>query len=201
MALFERPRLPARAYFSDLSTRLQRYLGLDTEVPVEFTPNAVPVVLVGDLTLPGFGVQLGRRFSVGKVIAGGGATHQIGFKAQSDLLIESIQVNATDATGSELIVRYTGPDVAADPMVIATADAFFLDRALSTDLAPLLTGASTPLAATGNIMWRSTMQVNGLPFFVGICPFLLVAGARFHLTSSGIADMRVNVFGRLAATG
>jgi len=190
------PRLPARAYFSDLATRLQRYLGLESQVPVDFTPNCVPVVLTGDLTLPGFGTQFGRRFAVGKVVAGGGAVHSIGFKAQADLLIEGLQIVATDAAGSELIVRYTGPDVVADPIVIATADAFFVDRAVSTDLAPVLTGAATGAAATGNILWRGSNLANTL-YAVGIVPFLMVRGSRIHVTSSGIADMRVNLYGRL----
>ena len=188
-----------RSYLGEAAQRLINALGVDGLVDPRYKAGEaiLPVILVADATGPGMGSRRGRKWSAGLVQAGGGATQSLALRANADVVVERIQIVTTSAAGTEWRLFYLGP-ADADPILIATQNVLFLDRAQTgVEFAPLLTGAVTPqvIPATGSI-WRTTSSTNQLQE-VRITPFMMVAGSKLLFSQSGIADSRVNFFGRM----
>lgn len=186
------PTTPPGAPHGDLGeveSRMRRLLGLDGLVPLGWDGNIVPVLLVGDGTLPGMS-QTRLRYWTSSAQAGGVGTGYW-FKATEDLIIDAIEFATA---GGTFTTRYLGP-LEADPVAIAIADAHLVDRAqTSNELAPLLRSAVVA-GAGGALIFQSVVNLPAGLWRFPERPFLLAKDAKFHVQSGAACSIQVR--GRL----
>lgn len=187
-----------RSFLGDAALRLARIFDISGLVSPSFetAEKIMPMVLLGDGTLPGMGGGRGRRFAGAVIQAGGAGAAGIGIRAQADILIEEIQVS-TQTAAQEFLVHFLGVND-ADPFLIATpTTSVMLDRSLNvTESGPVLTGAVTPfLIGVARTIWRNTLSANS-PVSVACVPFFLQRGAGLTFQGGVAATVDVNFYGR-----
>lgn len=188
-------------FLSDASQRLQRFLGVSGELSpkVEAEPKLQPVLLAGDLTLPGYGSTGGRRWAASRDFSAGGANMcYVGYKASIDLIVTSFDIWYT--VGATLRVAYLGPND-ADPFAFGTATGVFIDRAQSVnETSPVVNGTSN--AALGVLSGTiKTIKANNAALGVPIIysdPFFMLAGSKLILYDASAVNntLAFNVQGR-----
>lgn len=160
-------------YLGDLGVRLQRFLGFDGDPNASFSPVAVPVIVVGDATAPGYGEAKGRRFTHFSSIAAGGF---LCIRAEADVVIELVRFQVTNAAAGSLLYGLTALDFADPGMVPCGLN---IDRLIGAADRPPLVGVSnaTPTVFTnvGNAQIAANQQ--SLPHWT-LCPTPFALAAR-----------------------
>lgn len=201
MADKPQPRQIDFGFLSDASSRLQRFLGVSGELSpkVRAEPELLPVLLAGDLTLPGYGNAGGRRFVAGtEFAAGAGNLCYIGYKATVDCIIEMMDCWYT--VGTQLVICYLGPND-ADPFAMTTAAGLFIDRAASAnEVAPLTVGTSNVNIGIPSGSFRR-LRVNNAALGVPVTyydKFFMLAGSKIILLDRNASNntLSFNVAGR-----
>lgn len=188
-------------FLSDASQRLQRFLGVSGELSpkIEAEPKLLPQLIVGDLTLPGYGSMGGRRWAVSRdFAAGAGNMCYVGYKATTDVIVTRMDCWYT--VGGTLRIAYQGPND-ADPFAMTLANGVFIDRAQSiNETAPLTNGTSNAALGvlTGVII---TTKANNAALGVPIQyydQFFMLAGSKliFFDAAANNNTLAFNVFGR-----
>jgi len=186
-----------RGYLGDLGQRLQRLLGFDGEAGATFDSKAIPVLICGDATLPGYGGQQSRRFVVPSGVVAAGSFFY--FQADADVIIRQFRVTMQAAGVGNLEWRMmalgTAPGAA-----IATAG-FYLDRSLSNNDRPPLSTYVNPAATAGAVIQNLTCAAGApnVGEYVTLCdqPFLLAAGqAMGVLNNSAGLNPRFEIWGQ-----
>lgn len=185
-----------QGYLGELGARLQRLLGFDGEAGAAFTSTAVPVMLVGDGTLPGYGNMQGRRFAVPSAQIVAATTSQFFMRAGQDLIIERVIVHRQNvaATLGYFTMAYV---IASEPDPAAmVARGLFLDRPISTSDRPMVTGNVYAAAApTQTVLWQPALPANYAAHQGDWqAPFLLATGYALNFFAS--VDCFVTVYGR-----
>lgn len=182
-----------QSYLGDAESRLSRALRLlgATDPRYQRGEHILPVVLIGDGTLPGYGVGAGRRFLAGLVTNGTiAAISAVGVLAQQDLIITSLTASWT--VGGILTLTYQGPNDAA-AFAMATTGGCYVDRAASSaEVAPILFGNDSAAAITGAVIWRSDATTSGPLNEIIPAGFCMVAGSRLILRTSAV-NCRLNL--------
>lgn len=121
---------------AQIEDKLRRALNLAGDVGLQFRPDAIPVVIAGDATLPGNATYRGRRFAGSFAPAATGAAASIGIKALENIVITDLDMYAGTA-GINATVRLATTDV-AEPYAMTTQWAPWTERAVvTTDFAPV----------------------------------------------------------------
>jgi len=179
--------MPARSYgyLGDMGKRLQRLLGFDGEVGASFTPTAVPVIVVGDATAPGYGDHQGRRFQVMQGVSGTGSYLYI--RATADVIIERVRMIVNNAGAGALTWSLVPPGT-ADPgsSILGT----FLDRSVALGDRPPTTGVAnaTPTAGKQLLALPIRASTEGTIVELAPVPFCLAQGQAlvFAPTTTGV---------------
>jgi len=160
-------------YLGDLGKRLQRLLGFDGEPGATFTPQAVPVLLCGDATLPGYGDQNNRRFQVMQGVSGTGS--YLYFRATADVIIDRVRCVVNNAGAGSLTWSLVAPGTADPGSAILGA---FLDRSLSINDRPPITGVAnaTPTAGKQLLALPIRASTEGTIIDLSPTPFCLAEG-------------------------
>jgi len=185
------PTIPPGAPRGDLGeieSRMRGLLTLDGLVPLGWDGNIVPVVLVGDGTLPGMGSSRLRFWTTPP--NNGGVGTGFWFKATADLIIDEVEIVTA---GGTLVGRYLGP-AEADPVAITIAEAHYLDRASTNDLAPILRSALVA-GAGGVLIFGVSINLPAGRYVIPGKPWLLAKDAKFHVQSGAACSLSVR--GRL----
>lgn len=185
-----------RGYLGELGRRLQRLLGFDGEPNADFDAKAIPVMLVGDGTLPGYGDQQGRRFvvSFGVVAAGNMAW----LRATSDVIIERIGVCRYSGGAAATDVEFRmGPIGIADPFALDGTLCFFIDRTVSTgDKPPVLAQAGAAAVGGTFHIWRRDLLATDGEALCGAVPLCLGVGQALCIANPPAGGFFVTVYGR-----
>lgn len=179
-----------RTFLGEAALRLQRMLGVTGATSPGFPDESkiIPVVSLGDGTLPGYGGQSLRRFMARIVGAPNvGQVTNVAFRATVDCIITHLEFNMTVA--GVMALRYFGPSDAL-PWPVATANGVSIDRAQTfQEASPLLGGFdNTGIAPGGGIVssWNFAAGQVGPQLHATEDPLLLAAGATLMLTTSAI---------------
>jgi len=157
----------------------------------------IPVALMMDASLPGYGDQSSRRFVVRQATGSPGSLY---IQATADIIISAITFNAS---GGPLVAdqpwgMYIAPP--GSPTLAANQIGLFLDRLVSvTDRPPLIGGpggAVSPFPSSD--IARGTFQVGTYPQTSNILPipFCLAAGAAFGVYLTGGDTLELSVWGQ-----
>ena len=185
-----------QGYLGEAATRLSRLLEVRGLVSPKFhtREDILPVVVLGDATLPGYGDNRLRRFACAHQTGAGAGIGSTFFRATADLIITRISCFKATAGAStiSLIGAATTP-----PVVPATADVFFLDRVQGTEPAPALTGDGDGTALTGALIYRfGNETAANINLHAGLEPFLLPALATLQIRGAAVAVVQnVNISG------
>lgn len=185
-----------RGYLGELGRRLQRLLGFDGEPGADFDSKAIPVMLVGDGTLPGYGDQQGRRFvvSFGVIAAGNMAW----MRATSDVIIEKVSVGRYTGGAAATDVEYrVAPIGTADPFALDGTFCFFLDRSVSLgDKPPVLAQAGAAAVAGTFFAGRRAILASDGEALLAAVPFCLGVGQGLCVANPPAGGFFVTVYGR-----
>lgn len=189
-----------RGYLGELGRRLQRLLGFDGEPGASFDAKAVPVLLVGDGTLPGYGDQQGRRFVVSAGVVA--PPNMFWMRATSDVIIERIGVCRYSGGAAATDVEFrVGPIGLADPYALDGAFCFFLDRNVSTGDKPPVVAQTGAAAVAGTFyIWRRDLLATDGEALCGSVPFCLAAGQVLCIANPPAGGFFVTVYGRTLGT-
>lgn len=171
-----------QGYLGDLGTRLQRLLGFDGDAGASFDAKAVPVLICGDATQPGYGSNNSRRFAYANSVA---STQAMYFRAVSDVIIDSIDIQVTSA-GIGTATTQLVPTTTADPG--SAPGGIFLDRSLSANDRPPLSVLVGVMATTGSAFHTLfTVAATPVPTVVRASPqpFCLAAGQAVVIQVAG----------------
>lgn len=186
-----------QSYLGDLSTRLQRLLGFDGDAGASFTSQAVPVILVGDATLPGYADKNGRRFLLNSGLVP--ATAFFFWRATADIIITNIRYTQTLAAAGQHDWRFIDPATA--PGFIVAPGGQFLDRAFPGERPPLefyTNGAATAGTVIGSVVTSATSPGIGTWHEFLAQPFCMQAGMQMGILNNGAAsNPRYEIWGRL----
>lgn len=182
-----------QGYLGDIGSRLQRLLKFDGEPRASFDAKAIPVMLVGDGTLPGYGDQQGRRFCVLQGLVGGSYFY---LRATADVIIDRVDLQWTaPAAGVTVRVDICGPgtvDPGTSPIGV------YLDRNLSPNDRPPLVGVVNGTVTTGAVIanyFTAAAMVAGT--IVSMTErFCLMSGDALVWFPSGAVGASVQVWGR-----
>jgi hypothetical protein len=195
------------SFLGELSTRLARLLKFDGSIDASFNSEALPVIVVGDATAPGYGDQSLRRFAIdtGDLGPSGGADAVV-FRADADVIITSILYFGRAATAGveALNLRVYGPS-APNPVIALAAAGVFTDRAASNfDRPPVrLATGNEAVPANGAVIgyglnWWTAAVPAGPNTTTELCPqpFCLQNGGMLWVSNSQQQDRRVVLYGR-----
>jgi len=189
-------RSAGRGYLGELGRRLQRLLGFDGEPGASFSAEAIPVMLVGDATLPGYGEQQGRRFAiVGGVVA---AVDMLWIRAESDCIIEAAAVTRSTlgAAATDIIFRQGAIGI-ADPFALTKGFCFWLDRNLGAgDKPPLVAATGAVAAGASTTIFQRDMLASDSEVLLRTVPFCLAAGQALVITGFPAGGAAAMVYGR-----
>jgi len=188
-------RSQGRGYLGELGRRLQRFLGFDGEPGATFDANAIPVMLVGDLSLPGYGEQQGRRWAAFQIVFAG---DMYWLRAEADCIVESLSVArfTGGAAASDINFRIA-PINTADPFALVKTSLLFLDRTASiTDKPPLV--ANNGLTAVGGTqtIYQEDLLATATVVKALVTPFCLGAGQAVIVNNFPVGGAVVNIYGR-----
>lgn len=147
----------------DTEQRIKRALEFRGALDLVLETGVVPVVLVADVTQPGYRAQVERSFMFGtEFTPGAGSTAHLAIKAPRVIIIDRIWMQGAGA-GCGFLVGMLGP-AAADPWAIATNNVRWVDRMQGSDeLTGILTGTQgTDAANYGQAIWQSEQQGSSL---------------------------------------
>jgi hypothetical protein len=196
------PRRIDFSFLGDASARLSRFLGVSGQLSpsVNPEPEIIPVVLVGDATLPGYGSQSGRRF-LACVQSGPSAVGVlVGIKATIDLIVDEVEVEVK--AGGDIRLGYGGPNDADLTTLTTQADGVLIDRAASKNEIPPMTGGGTTLAGWGSFPtvqhWYPVAATVGQPLKIST-GWYMVAGSKLYVgyITAASQTIAINVRGRL----
>ncbi len=186
--------MPARSYgyLGDMGKRLQRLLGFDGEVGASFSPSAVPVILVGDATLPGYGDQQGRRFQVMQGVSGTGSYLYV--RATEDVIIEKVRCVVNNAGAGTLTWSLVPPGT-ADPgsSILGT----YLDRSVALGDRPPMTGVANATVTAGKQLLALPIRASqeGTILELAPVPFALAQGQALVFAPTATAVL-IEMWGR-----
>jgi hypothetical protein len=179
-----------RSDLGDVESRIRRILNLEGLVPTDWDGKILPVMIVGDGTLPGYGGSRLRRWQLSNFLTGAAGVDRW-VTCDSDVIIDRIA--CIPGANTVVSVFYQGPNDAT-PGAIAGRNAPMIDRAqTAAELAPIrdaqlgLAGGSTLF----NMPGAGTINVGAI-YEIIRTPFLLAGpnvpgadGARLRFTSGG----------------
>jgi len=158
------------SYLGELGTRLQRLLGFDGDAGVSFTPQAVPVMIVGDATLPGYADQSGRRWAAVSTIMGG-VDLNFWLRSTQDQIIERVTFFPTNAALGRLECSQSANTLADPAGGAGVPQGSFCDRMLTRDDRPPIRGLVAAFVLDVN---RFVMSIDDAGVAVHTpCPLLV----------------------------
>lgn len=183
-------------FLGELGTRLQRLLNFDGEPGATFSAQAIPVLIVGDGTMPGYANQSGRRWGIlsGALLVGG-STFMM--RATQDLIVECIWF-AKDATANiGTVTAAMCPTSQADPAFGMASNGIFLDRMVSVTDRPTIRSGQGFLAPPTRYVFAQAESIAVVqhPMVVWDKPFCLGSEVPLLLDCLG-AQGRFYVAGR-----
>ena len=184
-----------RPFLGEAAIRIARLLGVTGAVSPAFErqETIIPVVMLGDATLPGYGGQSQRRFGASHQTTAGAGIMSTVVVASQDVILYAVQF-LTATVGTYTLTVGAG----APPSAAATADVFFTDRLGGTgaEIAPLLTGNGDGVALTGSLIWRGNPTAINVPQNMLLAPICLAAGNWLQVRGAGVAVTHsVNLLG------
>lgn len=191
-------KLRAQSFFGELSTRLQLWLGLDTEVSPEFSPNCVPVLVVGNTDDPGYADRRGVRWAVGGVAAGGGVGAYLGIEAfGQEIVIDGVEFWTN--TASQFTLKWNtateaSPSGATFPSFVPALDRA-TNRVIPAPVRFLAQGGAAP-AVVGDRTLYQGIATAGFPA-TWRHSFHMMPGSRLWMEQSVVAaTVYCNFWGR-----
>lgn len=182
-----------QGYLGEIGSRLQRLLGFDGDAGASFTAQAVPVMLVGDATEPGYGSNQGRRFQHMNGVSSGGYLY---IRATADLIITKISAQLTNAgAGGTLTWDLVAPGT-ADPGSLPAG--IFLDRSLSSNDTPQIKAVSNATPTTGKRLVTLNVPAGAaIGSYWTLCdqPFCLSVGQAVVFAAAGL-NFNIETWGR-----
>lgn len=181
-----------KGFLGDIGTRLQRILKFDGSADASFDSKAIPVMIVGDATLPGYGDQQGRVFNVFSSVA---LNQYFYIRATQDVIITRIFCTLTSAAAGSLTMQLVAPGT-ADPG--SSVGGQFMDRSLSaSDRPPLrvVTNATPTAGATFANWFATAASLVGQDHNLDL-PFCLSNGQALVFTSTN-PSFNVGVWGQV----
>ena len=185
-----------QGYLGEAAARLARLLEVRGLVSPKFhtREDIIPVVVLGDATLPGYGDNRLRRFATAHQTGAGAGVMSTFFRAAADLIIT--RISCFKATVGASTISLIGSAVASG-LTVATGDVFFTDRTAGTEPAPAFTGDGDGTALTGALIYRfgNETAVN-VTLHAGLEPFLLPSGGIIQVRGAAAAVVQnVNISG------
>lgn len=187
-----------RSDLGDTESRIRRILNLEGLVPTDWSGQVLPVMVVGDGMLPGYGSGRTRRWALNFITGPAGADRWI--TVDADMIVDRVTVVPFGGPATAQVF-YQGPNDAS-PGALAGRAAPFIDRsATSQELAPVRDGSLG--VAGGSAIFSTntgTLIVNVLHEILRT-PFFLVGpnvpgqdGSRLRFVTS--ANAQWNIEGR-----
>jgi len=195
-----------RSFLGDLSTRLSRLLRFDGEIKTSFSAEALPVLIMGDGTRPGYGDQSMRRFAVdtGDLALSGG-TDAIVFRSTADVIITGVRYHSRSvmANATPVKLQLFGPS-APNPVIALATAGVFMDRAASNfDRPPIqLAAGNEALPANSACIgygqtWLTAAVPGGPNVYVDLVlePFCLQSGGMLWINTGIQENRRATLYG------
>lgn len=187
----------ARSYFGDLMTRLQRWAGLETPIPVEFSPTAVPVVISADVSGVGYGNERNRGWAKGTVIAGQGS---FGVGMLSDATVDGMVIGNRSAVTAMFWWQALAPTQAPGVLgAITVGNCPYTDRRLTAnDFAPIqsniiaLGGAAAPTDLAGGVS-----LLPGTSIFIPLLVACQAQGGFVIRCETALGEITCSLYGRV----
>lgn len=152
-----------RGYLGELGKRLQRVLGFEGEPNAQADSRAIPVMLVADATLPGYGDAQGRRFVVRDLTDA--VNTSVWIRAEQDVILDWVFMARQPAGAGGGKRLFVGPPGIADPVALVRTKVLFLDRTVNAqDRPPVLSGLGA--GVVGGIEIMNTAQLASSDSFL-----------------------------------
>lgn len=163
-----------KGFLGDIGTRLQRLLKFDGSADASFDSKAIPVMLVADGTLPGYGERQGRRWTTFNGVAAAGFYY---VRAMDDVIITRIVAVLTNPAAGGTLTWSLVPIGTADPGSVPAG--IFLDRSLSSNDRPPIQTVSNAVATVGQQLGTRAIPAAALTattYDLCVEPFCLSKG-------------------------
>ena len=182
-----------KGFLGDIGTRLQRLLKFDGASDASFDSKAIPVMIVGDGTAPGYGEQQGRRFCVFQGLVGGQFFY---LRATADVIIERVDLQWSAPAAGASVRWDICPPGTTDPGSAPIGQ--FLDRLRSANDRPPLVGVNNGVATTGTVIGNYFTGAAMIPGTIVSAtePFCLAAGCALVWAPPGAVGASVQVWGQ-----
>lgn len=194
-----------RSFLGDAATRIARLLQLGGPLSPAFErkERILPVMLVGDGTLPGMADARGIQFAGSWNQAGGGAQPVLaGVRFQVDCWLDDLRYRSNTA-GTEMSLRWSGPTDAAAVTLAALAQVALvrMDRNQAQQAAPVTSFGSnataTPGAGFGTIFRHIPVaNVDIVPLVGDGRGWFMAAGSMLWVVHTIAATVTMTVRGR-----
>lgn len=182
-----------KGFLGDIGTRLQRLLKFDGSSDASFDSKAIPVMLVADGTLPGYGERQGRRWTAFNGVAAAGYFY---VRATEDVIIQRVTAVLTNPAAGGTLTWSLVPIGTADPGSGPTG--IFLDRSLSSDDRPPILGVSNATPTTGRQLGTRAVPAAALTateYLLCGEPFCLAQGQALVWTCAGV-NVNIEIWGQ-----
>lgn len=145
----------------EIEGRIRRMFRSAGNIGATWKPDLTPVMIAGDLTSPGASDLRGRRFMATVYVAAPGANTLFGWKAQTDIVIDSLFCDAT-TTGLASWMLY-GPEDADPTVNMLSQNTFWCESSRFGDAAPLLNSNAMVAGTNGNVIRRNALKAAAGP--------------------------------------
>lgn len=171
-----------KGFLGDIGTRLQRLLKFDGSADASFDSKAIPVMLVGDATLPGYGDQQGRNFGVLSTVV---LNSWFYIRANADVIIGRVDIQTTAPAAGAACSFSLVPPGTADPGSVPGG--IFLDRNASANDRPPLGVVTNATPTAGTVLQNLFTSAAAIPGTTWVFdrPFCLGAGQAIVFTATG----------------
>ena len=195
-----------RSFLGDAASRLARLLQLGGPLSPAFErrERILPVVLVGDGTLPGMADARGIQFAGSINQAGGGAQPVLmGIRFSVDCLVDDLRFRSNTA-GTEMSLRWSGASDAAAVTLAALAQTALvtIDRNRAQQAAPVTSFGSNATATPGagfGIVFRHIPLANidiPVPLVADGRGWFMAAGSMLWIVHTVAATVTMTIRGR-----
>lgn len=191
---------------SSLEEKLRRAFNLAGVIGARLKPDLVtPVVLVQDVTQPGYATDKGRCWAWASLTPGGGAGISVVVLApQVDVLVEGFYITGTLGASQPFDVYVTAPNEAL-PAAAATPSGGWRDRKMfGADVPPLFDSGAGFVALTGTAITATNRIAawNGgaggtSEGTVREIPVMIPAGGSLTFRSAAVNNVRCGAWGRI----
>jgi len=181
-----------RSFLGEAATKLSRLLSLSglTSPKFDLNERVLPMVILGNADLPGYGDRAGVRWATGGVCAPGGVGAYAGIEAARECIVEGAWVS-TNTAGVQFTTRWNTTSEASPSGATFPTFVPGLDRAPNVNVAAAVTalfqGGAAPAAVTSRTLFQNILPLGSYPALGPEWMFHMLPGSRLWIESGSLA--------------